>query len=70
LAQALGANRHYEGPMGKSDRAFFVGVLALVTALTPKAFQLWPWLFGAAAILTLVTCLNRLSRALAELRKP
>jgi len=44
--------------------------LALVTALTPKAFQLWPWLFGTAAILTLVTCLNRLARALAELRKP
>ena len=70
LTQALAAGRHYEGPMGKSDRAFFVGALALVTALTPKAFQLWPWLFGAAAILTLVTCLNRLARALAELRKP
>ena len=69
LTQALGAKRHYEGPMGKSDRAFFVGALGLITALAPGLFEYWPWLFGMATVLTLLTCVNRLKNALAELRK-
>ena len=69
LTQALGARRHYEGPMGKSDRAFFIGGLGLITALAPGLFRFWPWLFSAAAALALWTCLNRLRRALAELRQ-
>ena len=69
LARALGASRRYEGPMGKSDRAFFIGALGLITPLAPEVFKLWPVLFAAASALTLVTCLNRLKRALSELRK-
>ena len=69
LAQALGAKRHYEGPMGKSDRAFAVGALGLITALAPKVMKFWPWLFAVAAVLTAITCLNRLLHALKELRK-
>jgi len=69
LTQALGAARHYEGPMGKSDRAFFVGALALVTVFAPDCFKLWPGLFAAATALTLLTCLKRLSRGLAELKR-
>ena len=69
LTEALGAKRHYEGPMGKSDRAFFVGALGLITAFVPGFFNLWRGLFAAAAALSLLTCLNRLSRALRELPK-
>jgi phosphatidylglycerophosphate synthase len=69
LTQALGTTRHYEGPMGKSDRAFFVGALGLITPFASGLFKFWPWLFAAAAVLTVVTCLNRLRRALAELHK-
>jgi len=69
LAQALGAGRHYEGPMGKSDRAFFVGAIGLVTGFAPGLLNLWPALFAAGAALSVITCLNRLKRALAELRK-
>jgi phosphatidylglycerophosphate synthase len=68
LGQALGAQRHYEGPMGKSDRAFFVGALGLVTAVAPRLFNFWPLLFTAATVLTVPTCWNRLHRALVELR--
>ena len=69
LGQALGARRHYEGPMGKSDRAFFVGALGLVTPLVPGLFSLWPGLFAAAGALTILTCFKRLSGALSELRQ-
>ena len=70
LGRALGASRRYEGPMGKSDRAFIVGALASVTFALPAAFRLWPWVFAAAALLTVVTCWNRVSRSLRELRVP
>jgi CDP-diacylglycerol--glycerol-3-phosphate 3-phosphatidyltransferase len=69
LTQALSAGRHYEGPMGKSDRAFFVGALGLITAFAPGLFKYWPWLFAVAAGLTVLTCVNRLRCALGELNK-
>jgi phosphatidylglycerophosphate synthase len=69
LGRALGASRRYEGPMGKSDRAFVVGALALITFLFPSIEGIWPWVFGACAALTLLTCFNRLSKALTELKQ-
>jgi phosphatidylglycerophosphate synthase len=68
LGRALGASRHYEGPMGKSDRAFVVGALGIATFLYPTIRTAWLWIFAVAALLTLVTCFNRVSRALEELR--
>jgi phosphatidylglycerophosphate synthase len=43
--------------------------LGLITAFAPGLFKFWPWLFAVAAALTVLTCLNRLKLALAELRK-
>lgn len=67
LGRALGASRRYEGPMGKSDRAFAVGALGLLTFLVPGAYRLWPQIFSIAALLTIFTCFNRVSKALREL---
>ena len=69
LGQALGAKRHYGGPMGKSDRAFVVGALGLATVVWPAVFEWWAWVFGLAAVLTLATCWNRLAKALRELNR-
>jgi phosphatidylglycerophosphate synthase len=69
LSQALGAERQYAGPMGKSDRAFFVGALGLLSPLFPQLFRYWGILFVMAALLTGLTCWNRLRRALAQLPK-
>lgn len=69
LGRALGTIRHYDGPMGKSDRAFVVGALGLATFIFREdALKYWPWVFAIAAVLTIVTCLNRVTRALKELR--
>lgn len=67
LGQALGARRHYEGPMGKSDRALVVGLLAVLAVAWPRSLAYWGWLLAAAAALEAVTCWNRLRGALAEL---
>lgn len=68
-AQALGASRRYDGPMGKSDRAFWVGALALATALWPQVGRYWPLVFWALAALSALTCAVRVARALGELRR-
>lgn len=69
LAQALGGVRRYDGPMGKSDRAFIVGLAALVAALVPATLAYWPWVFGAASLLEVWTCGNRLRGALIPLEE-
>jgi len=63
LAQAIGAPRRFDGPMGKSDRAFAFGVVALLIGFgTAPA-----WSNGVLALvllLSLVTVFNRLRQAL------
>lgn len=65
-ALSLGASRRYDGPFGKSDRAFVLGALGL---LLPFISSLEPWLnaiFAAFALLCAITALNRARRALHE----
>ena len=66
LMQTLGASRRYDGPMGKSDRAFIVGALGLAIGLgVPTGL----WLTGvlvAVAVLLVFTIINRARRGLAE----
>lgn len=64
----IGASRRYDGPMGKSDRAFVFGLLALLAAAGPPPD---PWLDGALALVAVLlawTIVNRVRRALAEVR--
>ncbi|HWP44571.1 MAG TPA: CDP-alcohol phosphatidyltransferase family protein [Blastocatellia bacterium] len=67
LGRALGASRRYDGPMGKSDRAFVVGALGLLSYIWPGAIRLWPWVFSIATALTVFTCFNRVSNSLKEI---
>lgn len=66
LGPALGAPRQYQGPMGKSDRAFWVGLLCALAPFAPPVLRAWPWFFGAAAALALLTGFNRVRAALSE----
>jgi CDP-diacylglycerol---glycerol-3-phosphate 3-phosphatidyltransferase len=67
LGPTVGATRRYDGPMGKSDRAFVVGAIALWASMSPlpeAAAALMPLL----AALTAWTVVQRVRRALAEAR--
>ncbi|WP_148715290.1 CDP-alcohol phosphatidyltransferase family protein [Chitinolyticbacter meiyuanensis] len=66
IAQTVGAARRYDGPLGKSDRAFALGAYALLVGLYAPALAWSPWLFWALAALCALTCLNRARRALQE----
>ncbi|MCA1858423.1 CDP-alcohol phosphatidyltransferase family protein [Massilia oculi] len=63
LAQATGAARAYDGPMGKSDRAVAFGLAALLLAAgaAPAWFN---GLLLLVLLLSLLTIFNRLRRAL------
>jgi CDP-diacylglycerol--glycerol-3-phosphate 3-phosphatidyltransferase len=66
LMQTLGASRRYDGPMGKSDRAFIVGALGLAIGLgVPTGLWLTGVLVAVAALLVF-TIINRARRGLAE----
>jgi CDP-diacylglycerol--glycerol-3-phosphate 3-phosphatidyltransferase len=66
MGYALNVSRHYEGPMGKSDRAFLIGVLSLATVFRTDLQLYWPWIIGLAAVLTAWTCFNRIRGILSE----
>ncbi|UBX48458.1 CDP-alcohol phosphatidyltransferase family protein [Providencia alcalifaciens] len=69
IAQAIGASRRYDGPVGKSDRAFIFGALGLFVCIFPQLMTA-SWiniLFTTLALLLLYTCYNRIRRALTEL---
>ena len=64
LGWAVSGERRYDGPMGKSDRAFFTGAAAILYAsglVGPYALTI---LFYIAAALTVVTTYNRVKRGL------
>ncbi len=68
VAIQIGASRRYDGPMGKSDRAFVFGALALVLGLGARPGPWVGYLLWVVVALLLVTIWNRARRALAEHR--
>lgn len=73
LAGILGAvhghERRYDGPMGKSDRAFIFGALGLVYALSGSLGQWACWLVWAVAAALVLTCVRRVRSGLAGGRR-
>ncbi|MDH5668952.1 MAG: CDP-alcohol phosphatidyltransferase family protein [Nitrospira sp.] len=68
IAVQIGAARNYAGPMGKSDRAFLFGLVALLSGSGIEP-GLWSTaLFASGSLLSAVTIINRARQALAEAR--
>jgi CDP-diacylglycerol--glycerol-3-phosphate 3-phosphatidyltransferase len=68
LGPTIGASRRYDGPMGKSDRAFAFGLIALLLGLGEQPGSWLVVVQGAILALLLVTVWNRAARALREVR--
>ena len=66
LGQVQGKTRRYDGPLGKSDRAFLFGVLGLVYVFVPTLPDFLYWLLWIVIILLIVTCVKRVKSGLAE----
>ena len=64
----IGASRRYDGPMGKSDRAFVFGTLGLLLGLRLPIGPAVRYVLYVVFVLLLLTVANRARSALAELR--
>jgi len=65
VAIQIGSDRRYDGPMGKSDRAFAFGLIGLLLGLGVAAGWWLDLMLWVMVVLLLVTILNRTRRALA-----
>lgn len=66
VAVQIGAQRRYDGPMGKSDRAFIFGLVCLILGLGIDPARWSDGIMIATAVLLILTIVNRARRALAE----
>jgi CDP-diacylglycerol--glycerol-3-phosphate 3-phosphatidyltransferase len=64
----IGASRRYDGPLGKSDRAFLFGSMGLLLGLRLPIERAIPYLLFAMILLSVLTILNRARHALQELK--
>ncbi|MFV3403832.1 CDP-alcohol phosphatidyltransferase family protein [Pseudomonas sp. NY15463] len=68
MGPLAGASRRYDGPMGKSDRAFAFGVLGTVVACGLLSATWLNSLLLVILLLSLYTLYNRVRQGLAETR--
>lgn len=67
LGPMVGADRQYDGPMGKSDRAFVFGGLGLWLG-TAGYLPVWTfWLMPAIAVLIVINITNRIRSGLDQI---
>ena len=66
LGLTVGASRRYDGPLGKSDRAFVFGALGLWVGIAGSLPAWVSWLMPVLSVLLTITIFNRVKRALAE----
>jgi CDP-diacylglycerol--glycerol-3-phosphate 3-phosphatidyltransferase len=62
----IGASRRYDGPLGKSDRAFLFGLMGLLLGLRVHIERAVPFVLYAMILLLVWTIFNRARRALRE----
>jgi CDP-diacylglycerol---glycerol-3-phosphate 3-phosphatidyltransferase len=66
VAVQIGASRRYDGPMGKSDRAFALGTIAFLVGLGLRPGTWLDVLLAVIAGLAVLTIVNRAVKALRE----
>ncbi|MDZ5449921.1 CDP-alcohol phosphatidyltransferase family protein [Labrys sp. ZIDIC5] len=68
MGPMVGANRRYDGPLGKSDRAFVFGALGLWVGLGLPLPGWFGWLMPLAVLFLTLTIVNRVHKGLREAR--
>ncbi|WP_229735883.1 CDP-alcohol phosphatidyltransferase family protein [Kroppenstedtia guangzhouensis] len=66
LGTVIGGSRRYDGPMGKSDRAFVFGLLALILAFGIEAHLWVDVILSVTALLIAVNVVIRVRRGVKE----
>ena len=66
LSKSISGVRRYDGPMGKSDRAFFVGIICIVLFFTNIILVYIDYIFLTAIILMIISSYLRLTKSLKD----
>lgn len=69
IAIQIGASRRYDGPLGKSDRAFLFGLIGLLLGCGVHIEPAIPYILWAAVLLLALTILNRARQALRQAKE-
>jgi CDP-diacylglycerol---glycerol-3-phosphate 3-phosphatidyltransferase len=64
MGQIIMGERQNSGPLGKSDRAVFLSVFAILIGMGIDSLELSFWFFIIGHLLLLVTCFNRVTGSL------
>ena len=64
LAKVVSGNRRYDGPMGKSDRAFLIGLICIIYYFTNKIDPYMNPIILIASILMIVSSYLRLTKSI------
>ena len=64
LGKVVSGNRQYDGPMGKSDRAFAIGLYGLLSFFGVGFGQHSSWIFLVLNILILISTITRIKKTL------
>ena len=64
LAKLISGTRRYDGPMGKSDRAFLVGVICIIIYFTDSILIYLDYVFIISIFLMLMSSYLRLTKSL------
>ena len=64
LAKVLSGNRRYDGPMGKSDRAFLIGLVCIIYYFTNKIDPYMNTIIFVASILMIISSYLRLTKSI------
>ncbi|NVK75626.1 MAG: CDP-alcohol phosphatidyltransferase family protein [Oceanospirillaceae bacterium] len=66
IAPQIGASRRYDGPMGKSDRAFYLSLFIIALFFFPTLAAYSNAIFSLLGILAIVTVIKRTQNAIKE----
>ncbi|MDT0708253.1 CDP-alcohol phosphatidyltransferase family protein [Mammaliicoccus sciuri] len=66
--QVIGSSRRYDGPMGKSDRAFIVGFISFLIFVHLNIIPYLHFVFYIFSILMLINIYNRIINGLKEVK--
>ncbi|GGI41189.1 CDP-alcohol phosphatidyltransferase [Mammaliicoccus stepanovicii] len=66
--QVIGSTRRYDGPMGKSDRAFIIGFISFLIFLHLNMTPYLHFVFYVCSILMLINIYSRITNGLKEVK--
>ena len=64
LAKAISGQRRYDGPMGKSDRAFVISIYGLLSFFRIQFSVYSGWIFGVINLLLIISTYTRIKKSL------